>query len=435
MYYGLVLLTFFISLNIYSAQNISDIVKGQYQLSSSEFLNSKLEVQRTKTNLYSSIASHLPELSFTLGQKRLNEQTGVPPSNYLNSNRRTERSWELDLVFPLFDRTKYLSIQKGLLEKKSASSSHGYLEDQIDWKVKSSLGNIYIQQYKILNLVKSITHFKEILNSQQEGFRLKAKRVIDVEEARSNLLLLKARKTIEENLLVISKEQLAVLLSKSSSYVEELLKDLPMNKDKLLDTIQGHYELDKILTKKINKKLRWEVIEETSNSYKLEEINSKYTQSVHWPKLQIIGSYSKEGASWRDIKDFDNSNRTLGIYLKIPFFQSGKSFSDNKSVNLLIEQSLNKRKYGTRQIIERSKNIKLQFEKEKLRLKILKDHLKSRERLLAAYREAFKLGRETLSELIKQENIFIESQFSLVDSMNNLGSLYYQCEYLYGVTI
>lgn len=427
------LISTLLCLNLYANEKVQLKLENAYRKYSPEYLNSKLDVSRTKSGFYSSIASHLPELTLTFGQRRLNEQTGVPPSNYLNSNRRTERSWGIDLNFPIFDRSKYLSIKKSTIEKSAAIESHKFLDQQVTWKVKSNIGSIYIQKFKIINLNKSIKYFKDIVKTQQEGYRLKAVRIIDLEEAKSNLELLRARKTLEENFLTNAKIQLATLLGKSSQFIEESIVDISNNKDEIVEAIKEHYNLKEVEKRDFNDLLKELSFISTVNNAKVEEIQSKYSQSVHWPKVELRGSYSKEGPRWKDIKDPDNSNRTLGLFVSIPIFQFGKAIADNNSVNSLVEQAHNRKRYGVRQIKESSRNTLLQFRREKMRLKILKDHMASRKRLLKAYREAFRLGRETLNELIKQENNFIESEFALIDSMNNLGSLYEECLFLYGL--
>lgn len=430
-------------------------IEDAFRRLKSEALKQSYDIQIAREGAYQAIAANytswtrwMPRLDLDLSQSRSRDYsilTGGALGNLSNTLSITPQflslsRWELGLTFPIYHRSVYLGVMQASADQVLASDRLRLKEGELDWRLRSLLGNFLTQKYKVAALQTSIQIAEQNLRESTLRFELGERTKIDVLRSKANLLTLQSKKLAYQQEKSTALSELLEYSGLAFSDIEKAGFD-PSSEDALLELINEFTKVDQILLKvspvlEENKIASMSPVyasllsEEESSIRKAENISAQ-----EWPQLSFRGGLNKQSNEWENSLSAGNISYSAAFILRIPIFSSGSLFSTRNEQSHLISAS----RLKTEKEILRLKN---EIERDRNRIRSLmatleaqKLNLEQNEELVRLSFKSYQLGKVTLVELLTAQNDLIESKINLVKSKQEFSTLLSKLAWNTGVTL
>ena len=351
-------------------------------------------------------------------------------------------SWMLNVTLPIYRRSVHLGILQSYAESDYFDREAEARRSELDWRVRSLLGNYLVQLYKIAALNRSVEIARANLKETKLRFNLGQRTAVDIFRADANVL------SLESKLLTYEQEKTAaegaileyVGLSRGQFRTElnALGWDEPLEETEISPVFHHFTDLAPLLKgleSYLDERLDLESVRDRLGSrlalagpaYRsslaaenVSTVQARALMAQEWPELLFQASWSKQSPGWSEAFAPGQQSHSLAVVLNIPIFTGGSTFSTYYQKKYAEESATLKR---DRDILRLKHDLEEQFiQIQALRKAHLSQSL-SRNRnqeLVRLTLKSYQLGKATFLELLTSQNDLLESKLALIQTKNNL---------------
>jgi outer membrane protein TolC len=359
--------------------------------------------------------------------------------------------WDLNLTFPLYRRSVLLGIQQSSIEKLLSQEQRQLKLTELDWRLRSLLGNYLLASFRVETIGKSIEIAKSNMTEAKLRYELGQRTRIDVLRTEANLasleserILQQERQTTELNRLLeyggflqndIQDSGLSNLIETEealSTVIDQFTEVKPT-----LPTLEAFLGADAETTARLEKQ-----IVDLSSTYKTfiiqEELTSSRARNLiaqEWPELVLQGSINKQTPEWNDALKSGDRSYSLTLALNIPIFSAGSSISSNV-------EKWNAQDIGHLKREQDILHFKDEIESERTQIRSLLKALEARklnyaqnEEIVRLSFKSYQLGKTTVVELLGSQNDLINSKINLAKTKIDLSNSVRQFAWNIGIQL
>ena len=440
---------------------VSPSVSDAYQHLRSEVFEKSVDLgiaraqaSQRKAQVYTSATKWLPRAELQLSQSRNLDYSLVTSGALGNSSlfqftpEETPLSkWALNVTFPIYRRSVHLGLQQSLDEKAVADEQVTAKSTELDWKLRSYVGNYFLQIYKVVTLKNSIEIAKTNLREATLRFELGQKTKIDVLRSQANLISLESRALSDQEQ---RDKSLSDLLAYSGLTLDQFLHseiaEVAKDESKIGDAIdqfsKADLELEKIKpfldsAKRTEVESRVAVASPTYRGYlaqeSLENSQARSLMAQEFPDLSFQASVSEQGQHWSDTTKPGFESHYFALILTVPIFSGGSTFST----------------YAEKQNAQDASRLRTQKQIEDFKTEVLNEITRigallktsdaqklsadQNEEIVRLSTKSYQLGKTTIVELLGSENDLIDAKINLAKTKLDLSTLVRQFAWNLGV--
>lgn len=462
MKWMLLTLNLIIGSTLASAQTSSGI-DGAFQKLKSEALMQSYEIriaregaQQATFGKLTSWTRWMPKLDLDLSQTRSRDYsilTGGSLGNLSSALSLTPQiislsRWDLSLTFPIYNRSIYLGVKQATADQVLAEDRLRLKEGELDWRLRSLLGNYLTQKYKVATLQTSIQIAEQNLRESTLRFEMGERTKIDVIRSKANLLALQSKKLAYQQEKMTGLSEFLEYSGLTLSQLEKAGFDLT-SEEGLLGLINEFTKTDQILFQLKS------ILEENNSNILLEKsiVNSspvyvsllseeessirkaENLSAQEWPQFSFRGGLNQQSNHWSNVLSTGNISYSAALTLKIAIFSGGSFFSTRKEQAHLVATSRLKAEKDILRLkneVERDRN---QIRLLMATLEAQKMNLEQNEELVRLSFKSYQLGKVTLVELLTAQNDLIDSKINHVKSKQEFSTLLRKFAWNMGVSI
>lgn len=382
----------------------NEIKNKSFELSP-EILQLNTNINQTKASLYSQISLALPQINSFY--KKTHDFYST--RNALLGLSNFKESYGVEYEWTLFEKNKYLNYEKKNIELKKLDLELKIKKIQFEGNFTTLFLEHILYLYQDLILENSIKKAEMAKKEASIGFEIGQKTKLDKIKSEANLLTLESKKIQIKNEIQKSLNKLIEFSGLDLNHFEFLKEQSEVD---LLTFIEEFAKIPSTFDSQSKSESSYE-LELLELQTKQVNIQNNYLNSFHYPKLQILGSYSNSENNFSNLIHSPFRNHTVSLLLSIPLFNSGHgvlSTIESHYANLL-----NNKNYE----IEKQ-NFLHSREETLLKINSLQQEIQSLQKNILLYEElnrltlkSYQLGKSTLIELLDSQDSLFDSKFNL----------------------
>ena len=368
--------------------------------------------------------------------------------------------WSLSLNAPIYRRDVHLGIEQANADKDVANRQLGMRISEVDWRLRSLLGDYLHKQYKIATLNTSIELAKASLREAKLRFELGERTRVDVLRAEANLISLESKILTYDQERVASQSALVEYSGLTQAEFRAFFSEANLGSeasiaeaiDRFTDVTAISKRLEPLLMNaagtaptenlaEVRERLAKQIGTSSPvyQSYLAEQSASdtraRSIMAHEWPELHFEANVNKQAQDWTTAFASDNRSHSLAIILNIPLFTGGSLFSTASEKSNAQEANGVKRE---RDILRLKDEVEEQFVQIGALRKTIESQKLNLDRtteLVRLSQKSYQLGKTTLLELLTSQNDLVDSKLALAQTKLNASVLLRRFAWNLGVSL
>jgi outer membrane protein len=378
--------------------------------------SAKLTVEGSKTDVWSTIASGLPQIS-TSGTITDNLKLGVfvmtmsGTSVVITMGRQYNIPVGLQASMPLFNAPYYVGIETVKLAQKLSESNLQSTETDTRQSVAYAYYLILVSEESLRIVKENLANLQETLKSTKAMFNSGLAEATDVDQMASNVTMVEnsysnLQSTIEINYNLL-RYQLGVKFD-TKIILTETLEDL----------VKG-IDVDALLAQEFNytSNIQFDLVEKQE---KLSFLNVKAQKAKILPSLAGVYTTSKTGMGDK-LSGMDwFPSAYVGLSLSVPIFASGQRYSTIQKAKIDLEKAKNTKEMVSDQLQMQDKQLRYNLQNANLQYRSQKGNVEVSKRVYSSMENKYKQGMASSLELTQANQLYLQAENNYISSLLNL---------------
>lgn len=381
---------------------------------SPEVLLAQAQYDQKSAHSLTALARWLPRADLQLAQTRSKDYSFITSGAFGSlasafTPQETPLSrWAVNLTLPVYRRAVHLEYQQSNLDRELASSQLDAKVAELDWHLRSLVGNVLLSAYREANLENSIGVARTHLKEARLRFELGQKTRVDVLRAESNLVSLESQRYTDQQRRRSDLSALIEYGGVASAELEET--GLPALLRKESDISQAIFDFAQIdgAIEKLGSQLedtppriteKSHVFRSYLQEHELADSRARSSMALEWPELLLQGSLNKQGPTWGEAFSAGNQSYSMGVVVNIPIFSTGSLLMTYSEKSNAQRAALLKADRDILHFRNELENTQIQIRALRKSLESLKLHVDQTEEIVKLSFKSYQLGKATLVEL------------------------------------
>ena len=388
-----------------------------YALNNNKMVKSaKLTVDGSKTDVWTTIASGLPQISANATLTD-NLKLGVfvmtmnGTTMIITMGRQYNIPVTLQASMPLFNAPYYVGIETVKLAQKLTESNLQNTEIDTRQSVASAYYLILVSEESLRILKENLANLQETLKSTRAMFKSGLAEATDVDQMVSNVTMVEnsfsnLQSTIEINYNLMRfqlgvKSDTKIILTET---LEDLLKEINVNallSQEFNTTANIQYDL-------VNKQEQ------------MSALNLKAQKAKVLPSLSGFYSAATTGMGMK-LSGMDwYPNSYLGLQLSVPIFASGQRYSSIQKAKIDLEKARNTKEMVSDQLKMQEKQLRFNLQNANMQYISQKGNVEVSKRVYSSMENKYKQGMASSLDLTQANQLYLLAENNYISSLLNL---------------
>ena len=378
--------------------------------------SAKLTVEGSQADVWSAIASGLPQVSASAGYTD-NFKLGVffltmnntPTIIQMGSTYSIPMTVQASL--PLFNAPYYVGIETVKLAQKLAASNLQNTEIDNRQSVATAYYLILVSEESLRILKDNLANLQETLKSTRAMYNSGLAEATDVDQMASNVTMVEnsfsnLQSTIEVNYNLL-RFQLGVKADTKITLTETL--------DNLVKDINVQALLSQNFNPATN--IQYDLMDK---QVQMSALNLKTQKARVLPMLSSVYSATRSGMGNKlsDMMWFSSSY--FGMQLSIPIFASGQRYSSIQKAKIDLEKARNTKEMVSDQLNMQEKQLRFNLQNANMQYISQKGNVEVSKRIYSSMENKFKQGMASSLELTQASQLYLQAETNYISSLLNL---------------
>jgi len=400
------------------AANAADLLEVYHQAQMSDPIFQQAIAQRlsTKEGVPISLSSLLPNLSLNFNPYVTRQEfSGSSLQTDINGNttsprNNTQRAYNLSLSLTqtVFDYAQIANLQGALATSKGADATLNSALQDLMVRVSHAYFVILENEDKLRYAESTKIAYKEQFNEAKQQFDVGLKTITDVYTARARYDSATADVIAKQTEVTNARENLRVMTGKYYPDLAKLSERLPLVSPHP-DSIESwvHTAIQQNWTIKSA---------QYATENKLQNVHQQF--AGHMPTAQLQSSWSRQYAD--NINGYQsyiqrngpasNTSKAIGVNINFPIFQGGGVVAETSQATYDYQASQQQTEQVLRNTINQTRQSYLNVISSVSQIIADREAIKSNTSSLEGMEESYKVGTETLVNVLNQQQKLFESQ-------------------------
>jgi outer membrane protein len=388
-----------------------------YALNNNKMVKSaKLTVDGSKTDVWTTIASGLPQISANATLTD-NLKLGVfvmtmnGTTMIITMGRQYNIPVTLQASMPLFNAPYYVGIETVKLAQKLTESNLQNTEIDTRQSVASAYYLILVSEESLRILKENLANLQETLKSTRAMYKSGLAEATDVDQMASNVTMAEnsfsnLQSTIEINYNLMRfqlgvKSDTKIILTET---LDDLLKEINVNallSQEFNTTANIQYDL-------VNKQEQ------------MSALNLKAQKAKVLPSLSGFYSAATTGMGMKLLGMDWYPNSYLGLQLSVPIFTSGQRYSSIQKAKIDLEKARNTKEMVSDQLKMQEKQLRFNLQNANMQYMSQKGNIEVSKRVYSSMENKYKQGMASSLELTQANQFYLQAENNYISSLLNL---------------
>lgn len=331
------------------------------------------------------------------------------------SQSAKNRAWQVSLVQPVFDTTRWFGFQKSKVISEQARVQFDLAQQQlIQRSVNAYLG--------VLNAMSALDTaqaqeraLQRRLDQVNAQFDVGLIAITDVQEAQASFDNAVVQRIDSEGALANSYEALSRLAGQSFDTVDPLRKDYPIE---ALSPSDPAAWLEKARTGNLSLKLSKLGVESSRR-------DSQIARSGHHPKVNLEAAYGYSENEFQPASGQWDDNSQVALTFSVPLFSGGATRSKVREAEQGLYAAQFNREDQYRAVTEQTRSLLRDLQTSVQSVKARLQSIKSRETALRATEEGFNVGTRNVVDVLQAEQALYQARLDYANArFNHISTLF-----------
>ncbi|WP_254262284.1 TolC family outer membrane protein [Marinobacterium weihaiense] len=327
-----------------------------------------------------------------------------------------DRAWQVSLVQPVFDTTKWFTFQKSKVISEQARLQFDLAQQQL---IQRSV-NAYLGVLNAMSALETAQAqeraLKRRLDQVNAQFDVGLIAITDVQEAQASFDNAVVQRIDAEGALANSYEALERLAGESLEQVDPLREDYPIE---ALSPADPAAWLEKARSGNLALKLS-ELGVETSRR------DTQIARSGHHPKVNLEAAYGYSENEFQPTTGQWDDNSQVALTLSVPLFSGGGTSSRVREAEQGLYAAQYNREDQYRAVTEQTRSLLRDLQTSVQSVKARLQSIKSRETALRATEEGFNVGTRNVVDVLQAEQALYQARLDYATARFNHVSTLFQ---------
>jgi outer membrane protein len=403
-----------IRLNLKEAQD--------YALQNNKLVKSaKLTVESSQTDVWSTIASGLPQIStnagftdnFKLGliAMTLSIAGGPPTTMVIQMGMKYSLPLSMQASMPLFNASYYVGIETVKLAQKLAASNLKSTEIDTRLSVAQAYYLILVSEESLKIVNDNLANLRETLKSTRAMYSSGMAEASDVDQMVSNVTMMENSFSNLQNNIEVNYNLLRFQLG--------VKFDTKITLTESLNEIVNSINVNEILSKQFDpaSNIQYDM---AMKQEQMSVLNLKSQKAKVLPMLSGVYALGRSGMgdelsgmSW-------STSSYLGMQLSIPIFASGQRYSNIKKAKIDLEKSRNTKEMISDQLQMQEKQLRFNLQNANMQYLSQKGNVEVAKRVYASTENKYRQGMASSLDLVQANQLFLQAENNYISSLMNL---------------
>lgn len=344
-------------------------------------------------------------------------------------------SWFLNLDFPVYRRSIHLGVSQSMKERELSQLDLKSRVTEVDWRLRSLLGNYLLQAYRHATRQTSIELAKQNLREARLKSELGEATRVDLLRAESNLSSLEAEELTDRQDRASALSSLLLYLDIENEDLEKVGLGAILRAEDVIDqAIEAFSEISDALEKarpflKSPHPEQETALSESSPyqrillTEELGDVQAKSWMAKEWPELLIQGSVNKQAESWGDAFSPGNVSHSVSLILAVPLFNWGSTISTYREESSARKAAIVKSEKSRQEFLNEIQNERNEIAALEKSLGALKAAAEQNQEIVRLSMESYRLGKDTLVDVLISQRDLALSKVNLAKTKIDLSVL------------
>ena len=378
--------------------------------------SAKLTVEGSQSEVWSAIASGLPQISasagyvdnFKLGVFFLT-MNNVPTIIQMGSTYSVPMNLQVSL--PLFNAPYYIGIETVKLAQKLAASNLQNTEIDNRQSVASAYYLILVSEESLRILKDNLENLRETLKSTKAMYATGMAEASDVDQMVSNVTMVENSFSNLQSTIEVNYNLLRFLLGVKA--------DTKITLTETLDNLVKDINVQALLSQNFNpvNNIQYDLMDK---QVQMSALNLKAQKAKVLPMLSSVYSATRSGMANKLSDMLWFSSSYLGAQLSIPIFASGQRYSDIRKAKIDLEKAMNSKEMVSDQLNMQEKQLKFNLQNANMQYISQKGNVEVSKRLYSSMENKYKQGMASSLELTQANQLYLQAENNYISSLLNL---------------
>ncbi len=324
-----------------------------------------------------------------------------------------DRAWQVSLVQPVFDTTKWFSFQKSKVISEQAKLQFDLAQQELIQRTVDAYLGVLRAMSALETAQAQERALQRRLDQVNAQFDVGLIAITDVQEAQASFDNAVVQRIDAEGALANSYEALERLAGEPLNQVDPLREDYPIE---ALSPADPAAWLEKAREGNLALKLS-ELGVETSRR------DSQIARSGHHPKVNLEAAYGYSESEFQ-FQQWDESSQ-VALTLSVPIFSGGATSSQVREAEQGLYAAQYNREDQYRAVTEQTRSLLRDLQTSVQSVKARLQSIKSRETALRATEEGFNVGTRNVVDVLQAEQALYQARLDYATArFNHVSTLF-----------
>jgi outer membrane protein TolC len=378
--------------------------------------SAKLTLDGTQSDVWSTIASGLPQVSasagytdnFKLGVFFLT-MGGVPTVIQMGSTYSVPMNLQVSL--PLFNAPYYIGIETVKLAQKLAASNLQNTEIDNRQSVASAYYLILVSEESLRILKDNLANLQETLKSTKAMYSTGMAEASDVDQMASNVSMVENSFSNLQSTIEVNYNMLRFLLGVKA--------DTKITLTETLDNLVKDINVQALLSQNFNpaNNIQYDLMDK---QVQMSALNLKAQKAKVLPMLSSVYAAQRAGMGNKLSDMLWFSSSYFGAQLSIPIFASGQRYSNIQKAKIDLQKAMNTKEMVSEQLDMQEKQLKFNLQNANLQYISQKGNVEVSKRVYSSMENKFRQGMASSLELTQSNQLYLQAENNYISSLLNL---------------
>ncbi|ULG70807.1 TolC family outer membrane protein [Marinobacterium sediminicola] len=327
----------------------------------------------------------------------------------------SDRAWQVSLVQPVFDTTKWFTFQKSKLVGEQAKLQFDLAQQQLIQRTVNAYLGVLNAKSALETAQAQERALQRRLDQVNAQFDVGLIAITDVQEAQASFDNAVVQRIDAEGALANSFEALERLSGSPFSQVDPLREDYPVE---ALTPADPAVWLEKARNGNLALKLS-ELGVETSRR------DTQIARSGHHPRVNLEAAYGYSESEFQPATGQWDDNSQVALTLSVPIFSGGATSSRVREAEQGLYAAQYNREDQYRAVTEQTRSLLRDLQTSVQSVKARLQSIKSRETALRATEEGFNVGTRNVVDVLQAEQALYQARLNYANArFNHVSTLF-----------
>jgi outer membrane protein len=378
--------------------------------------SAKLTIDGSKTDVWTTIASGLPQIS---GSSTLTDNlklgvfvmTANGTTMIITMGTQYSLPVSLQASMPLFNAPYYVGIETVKLAQKLAESNLQNTEDDTRQSVASAYHLILVSEESLRILKENLANLQETLKSTRAMYNSGLAEATDVDQMASNVTMVENSFSNLESTIEINYNLLRFQLG--------VKFDTKIILTETLDDLLKEINVNALLSQEFNtaSNIQYDLVDKQAQ---MSELNLKAQKARILPSLSGVYSNSTTGMGVKLSGMNWYPSSYLGLQLSVPIFASGQRYSSIQKAKIDLEKARNAKEMVSDQLKMQEKQLKFNLQNSNMQYLSQKGNVEVSKRVFSSMENKYKQGMASSLDLTQANQLYLQAENNYISSLLNL---------------